>query len=104
MTDELLLVRLRAVCCVAWGIPPWEFDAAMEGERIAAEDAIEALLLRASEPMSGEVLGYLFRERAAERRKKIEAARELVEAYRAETDEERRAAIARELRRLNGKE
>lgn len=93
--------RVRAVCCSVWGIPPWEFDEAAEAERFAAEDALEAMLLRGIEPFGGNVLDFLFREKAARRRAKVERARELAKAIELTTNDEKRARLAAELDEIN---
>ena len=35
--------RIRAVCCAAWGIPPWEFDARARKGEIYWDDVQETL-------------------------------------------------------------
>lgn len=101
MLDDVLFVRLRALCCAAWGIPPWEFERAAEEGLVAAEDAIEAVLLRASGPLAGDVPGYLFREKAAARRQKVQAMKGLVAEFRASRDPARRAELQRMMAELN---
>lgn len=96
-----LYARFKALCCAAWGIPPWEFDEAAESERIAAEDALEAALLRASGPLAGDVLGYLFREEAAAKRRKLEAMRGLVAQFRATSDPSRKLELQKMMTKLN---
>jgi hypothetical protein len=98
---DALFVRFRALCCSAWGIPPWEFDAAAEEGRIAAEDAVEAALVVASSSMGSDVIGYLFREKAAAKRRKLEAMKQLVTQYRATEDPARRAELQRAMDELN---
>lgn len=101
MGDDALYVRVRALCCAAWGVPPWEFDRAADDGRVAAEDVIEAALLRASGPLAGDVLGYLFREKAAAKRRRLEAMKALVAEFRATTDPARRDELGRLMTKLN---
>ena len=98
MDDAALYIRLRAVCCSVWGIPPPEFERLAKEGRIAAEDAIEAMLLWASSGLGSNAMEYLFREQASGRRHKLQAMRALVTEYRTTKDPERRALLERRLR------
>ncbi len=64
--------RLRAVACVAWGIPPWELQAAIDAESVDMCDVIQAsLVLGVMSPLGG-LLQYLYHERAQATKIEIE--------------------------------
>ena len=102
MDDAALYIRLRAVCCTSWGLAPPEFDRLAEEGRVAAEDAIEALLLRAGAGFGWDPMAYIFREAAFTRKRKLEVMRGLVAAYRTARDPARRAELERRMKELQG--
>lgn len=101
MVGDVLYTRLRAICCATWGIPPWAFDEAVAQERVAAEDAIEAAMVYAAGSFGGDVFAYLFREKAASRRRRLERMKQLVAEYRVTHDASRRAQLEAEMEKLN---
>lgn len=57
--------RAKVVFCSQLGCPLWEFDEAVEEQKISLEDVFEVLMLYRSTPILGENLqDYLFREEA----------------------------------------
>ncbi len=100
--EASLYIRLRAICCSVWGIPPPEFERLAEEGRIAAEDAIEAMLLWGSSGLGSNPMEYLFREEQRAKRDRLRDMRELVTRLRGTSDPPARLAIQREIQRLQG--
>jgi ABC-type uncharacterized transport system ATPase subunit len=98
-TDDALWARLAAICCSEWGMPPAVFDEEAEAGRIAAEAVLEAVTLRAMK--DGNVIGYLFRERAAERRRKVEVLKVLALRMQGLKGAEERAALQQRMNDLS---
>jgi hypothetical protein len=103
--NSAIYIRLRAICCSEWGCSPPEFEAMAQAGKIAAEDALEAAMLRASAPFSGDLLKYLFRERetkkSRDRSEKMAKIQALMHQCKAEPDEEKKASIRRQMQELN---
>ncbi len=99
-----LYVRLRALCCQTWGIPPWEFDAAAEREEIGLDDVFEVFILRSFEPILGEnIHRYVFRETVArqeeQKRNKIAKLGWLAMLARSAKDPKRKQELLEEIRK-----
>lgn len=101
MDDARLYGRIRAVCCEAWGITPWDFDTAADADRIAAEMVVEALVLRCSLPFVGEAVdAFLHREARAHKKAVVGELQFLALKLKATTSDEDRQAIIRRIEEL----
>lgn len=98
---EAIYVRLRAILCSEWGCTPAEIEDLAEGGRIALEDVVEAVLLRARMPFGGDVFEFVFREKAAARKAKLDRLKGLVAQVRATTDEGKRAELMARIDEIN---
>ena len=98
--EETLYIRLRAVCCSEWGLSPGAFEQEVSAERVAVEDVLEALVLRGYSSM-GDLMTYVFREKAIERRSKMEKVKALVVQLQGTQDPEKRAKLAAMINELN---
>jgi hypothetical protein len=103
MNDDVLYVRLKAACCSLWAIPPWEFDRAAAAHEIAVEDVLESGMLGAMQPLSGDLLAYLFREKEAEQQGRLARMKALVLQFEGTSDPEKRAKLQQVMNELNAR-
>lgn len=95
-------VRLRCLCCEAWGLSPPAFDTLAAEGKLALEDAIELALMRAAlGPDGAGMVAWIFRERESDRRARLSRAQMLMMRARAEKNPERKAALAAQLDEIN---
>lgn len=104
-----LYVRLRALCCQTWGIPPWEFDRAADREEIGLDDVFEVFVLRSFEPILGEnIHRYVFREEVARqekaKRNKVQKLGWLALLARSATDPKRKEELLAEIRKIQAED
>lgn len=101
MAHDALYLRLKAVCCHSWGVPPWEFDQMVIEERIAAEDVLETAILAGHLNPLSNLSNYIWREDKAKRDELIKRLNFLVLQVRANKgNPEKQAQLQEEIRRL----
>lgn len=101
--------RLRHVCCEAWGIPPWEFDAAAEAGRVECDAVLEALRARCASQSPEGLLAWLFpraneaKQREAGKLDRVKALTKALALARGTKNAQAEAAILKELGEINGR-
>jgi hypothetical protein len=93
------------VAARAWGVPPWEIEAAAAAGLLTAGDLAEAILLEAETPFLGEVIRpFLERERFAELRSVQDQIIRMATAMKGTTDTAKRAELAMRVEQLQERE
>jgi len=99
---DAIHLRLKALCCRTWGISPGVFERECDEGMVACEDVVEAFILASSDALSGgNVLRVVFREREAERKKRRDQVRALVQRLRMEKAPDARRALEARIEELN---